>query len=159
MEVLTNYISKYGISVFVIACCIIAFIGILKLFKVFDKIKNSEVKKVVYYILDVILAFGGSAIYFATFKIPFDAHYAIFSISQVGATTALYAVYENIGVRKFVRFIIGLIKGWIIKDPNKQLEKWADKVGIEEGLKLLQGKLAEQEKSKIEKVEITEQPQ
>ena len=153
MEVITNYITSYGVPVFVIACCIIAIIGVLKLCKVFDKITNAEVKKVIYYVLDVVFAFAGSAIYFAAFKIPFTVHYVMFSCTQVGATTALYAIYENIGVRKFVRYIIELIKGWVVKDPNKTLEKVCKKLGFDETTKqvaALKVQAAEEAKKKAE---------
>lgn len=151
MEVLTNYITNYGIPVFVIACCIIVFIGVLKLCKVFDKISNAEIKKAVYYGLDVILAFAGSAIYFAAFKIPFDFHYAMFSCTQVGATTALYAIYENIGLRKFVRYIIALIQGWISQNPDKKFAKLVEKFGFDASAQKVEAlKVAADEKAKAE---------
>lgn len=158
MDILMNYITKYGLPVFVIACCIIAVIGVLKLCKVFDKIKNAEVKKVIYYGLDVVLAFAGSAIYFAAFKIPFNAQYAIFSCSQVGATTALYAIYENIGIRKFVRYLIQLISGWIVKNPENELAKWAKKFGLEEAAqKIVALKVEEQQKALAEKAKAAQE--
>lgn len=158
MEVLTNYITSYGIPVFVIACCIIAVIGVLKLCGAFNKITNAEVKKVVYYGLDVVLAFAGSAIYFAAFKIPFNVHYAMFSCTQVGATTALYAIYENIGVRKFVRYIIALVQGWFAKNPDNKFAKLVEKFGFEESTKkIAELKIKADEKAKAEAAKKAEE--
>lgn len=150
METLVNYISKYGIAVFVIACSIIALIGFLKICKVFDKIKSAEVRKAIYYVLNIILAFGVSAIYFAIFKIPFNTNYVVFSASQIGATTALYTIYENIGIRKFVRYVMKLVSQWIKKNPDNELSKWANKVGLEDALKQIQDEIAERDAKVID---------
>lgn len=140
MEAIITYIAQHGLPVFVISCIIIAIVGTLKLCKVFDKIKSADVKKLVYNIIDVVLAFGISAAYFGIFHLNFSG-YLIFSATQISATAALYTIYENFGPRKFVRYLIQLITKWIVKDPNSQLSKWADKVGLDEALKAIQDKI------------------
>lgn len=137
MDKLLAYIQTYGLSILVIAICVIAIIGILKLCKVFDKIKSSEVKKVIYYALDVVLAFAGSAIYFASFHKDW-AGYWLYSIAQLGVTTTLYAIYENFGVRKLVQYLISVISKWFEKNPEAELTKWAEKVGLTESIDKLQ---------------------
>lgn len=155
MEQILKYIQTYSLPVFVIATCIIILIGILKLCKVFDKIKSSNVKKFIYYLLDVVLAFGGVAIYFAIFKIDFSS-YIMFSITQIGATTTLYAIYENFGIRKIVRMFFDKVKSWIAKNPEAQFSKWAKKIGLDKGLETIQSMIAE-EANKREEVSIEEQ--
>ena len=73
MEQILEFISQYGLPVFIIASCSILLIGILKLCKVFNKISNKNIKKLIYYILNVVLSFGGVAIYYAAFKIGFNS--------------------------------------------------------------------------------------
>ena len=97
MEQILEYIKQNGLPVFIIATCIIAIVGTLKLCKVFDKISSKNVKKFIYYILDIALSFGSSAIYFAIFKLNFN-DYLIFSVSQISSTTALYALYGPPGI-------------------------------------------------------------
>jgi len=131
MEEILSYIARYGLSVFVIASCIIALIGILKLCKVFSKIKNSNIRKLIYYILNVTLSFGGAAIYFAIFKLNFS-NYLMFSCTQVGATTTLYAIYENFGIRKLFQIGLSQISTWLKKNPESKFSKAAKAFGLSE---------------------------
>lgn len=161
-------VEAYGLSVLVIAVSIIAFIGILKLCKVFDKITNKDIKKFIYYAIDIVLAFAGSAIYFAAFKIEWSA-FAAYSIAELTVVTTLYSIYEHFGVRKFVRWIIGLVAKWIKKNPDKQLSKWANKVGLESAIEKINVEIQQKEElakqqqeqeqaseTKLETVEIQE---
>lgn len=132
MEQILAYVNQYGLSVFTIASCIIVFIGFLKLCKVFTKIENNkQIKKFVYYLLNVALAFGGAAIYFATFKLSWS-EYVFFSCAQVTATTTLYAIYENLGARKLVQIIISNIAEWIKKNPERKTAKALKNLGLTE---------------------------
>lgn len=136
MNEISTFIVTYGLPVFIIACCIIAVIGILKLCKVYDLIKSSEIKKCVYYISVVALSFAGAAIYFAIFNIAWSG-YALFVLSQIGATTTLYQIYENLGVRKFVRMIIEYIQTALTNKDSK-FTKLVNKIGLDEAVKKLQ---------------------
>ena len=147
MDKLLEYISIYGWAILVIAVAIIVFIGILKLCKVFKKVKSSGVKKLIYYGLDVVLAFAGSAIYFAIFHKAF-AGYVVYSFAQLFVTTTLYAIYENFGLRNLVRYLIKLVANWIKKNPDSKLSKNLKKLGlgeeqIEEIKNAVNGKVAE----------------
>lgn len=162
MDKLISYIQNYGLSILVIAVCIIAIVGILKLCKVFDKIKSDDLKKFIYYALDVVLAFAGSAIYFAIFHKDWSG-YAVYSVSQLGTTLFLYAFYEQCGGRKLVRMLISVVAKWINKNPETEFAKWANKLGLDKGLETIQTMIAdekakaEQETSKREEVVIEEQ--
>lgn len=157
MDKILGYIETYGLAIIVIAVCIIAIIGILKLCKVFDKIKSSEIKKLIYYALDVALAFAGSAIYFAGFHKAWSGYW-LYSLAQLGVTTTLYALYENFGLRKFVQWLISIIAGWFKKNPNNELSKWANKVGLTESLETIQNMIAEQD-AKKETTEVSSENQ
>lgn len=157
MEQILEFIEIYGLPVFVIASIIIAVVGILKLCKVFGKINNSNVKKFIYYVIDIILSFGCVAIYFAVFKIDFTNYIAV-GATQISATTTLYAIYENLGARKIVQLFWKWLGSVSHKDKYKKLVKIAKQLGIEtviEGLKDIT--LKEAEKLEAEKQEVVEQ--
>lgn len=156
MDKLLSYIQTYGLSILVIAVSIIAVIGLLKVCKVFDKIQSKNVKKFIYYALDIVLSFGGSAIYFACFHKDF-AGYAMYCVSELTVVTTLYAVYENCGLRAFVKFLLSLTINALKKNPEDQLGKWAEKIGLEKSLEELQNKLAEKEAKEAEE-KAKEQP-
>lgn len=156
MDKVVEYIQTYGWSILIIAVCVIVFIGILKLCKVFDKIKSSAVKKVIYYGLDVALAFGGSAIYFACFHKSFTG-YVVYSVAQLVVTTTLYAIYENFGIRKLVQCLISVVANWIKKNPDKEFSKWAEKVGLEASLVAIQNKIADRDAKLAEEAKKAEE--
>lgn len=137
MEEILDFIQVHGLAVFVIATIIIAFIGVLKLCKVFSKINNKNVKKCIYYVLDVVLAFGFSAIYFAIFKVNFGT-YLTFSITQISATTTLYAIYENFGVRNLVQMLLTFIGKKLKPDQVDKFKKLAKKLGFDIAAQTLQ---------------------
>lgn len=145
--------EQNGLSVFVIASCVIAFIGVLKLCKVFSKIKSANIKKLVYYILSVALAFGGAAIYFAIFKLNWS-DYIMYSYTQVGTTTTLYAIYEYFGVRGLWQICLNWIASWFKKNPENKYVKALKGLGLtEKALATIKTVVdAELEKTKIEKL-------
>lgn len=149
MDKIISYVETYGLAILVIALCIIAFIGILKLCKAFNWIKSSKIKKFVYYISDVALAFGGSAIYFALFKISFS-EYLVYAGAELGVTTTLYAVYENFGVRELVKLVLGVFAKWFKGNPNNKIAKQLKSLGLnEEAIAKVQG-VVDGEKAKVE---------
>lgn len=153
MEQILTYVKNHGLPVFIIASCIIAVIGILKLCKVFNKIENKNVKKLIYFILDVALSFGGAAIYYAIFNIGFDS-YIIFSATQISSTLTLYQIYENIGARKLWQIILAGVAGWFKKNPDKQLAKIAKAVGLEEFIAKTQATITAEQAKKTEAQEV-----
>ena len=131
MEQILEFISQYGLPVFIIASCSILLIGILKLCKVFNKISNKNIKKLIYYILNVVLSFVGVAIYYAAFKIGFNS-YLMFCLTQISATTTLYAIYENFGVRKLVQIGLAWVASWSKKNLESKFTKAAKALGFDE---------------------------
>lgn len=115
MEQILLYIAEYGLAVFLIATAIIVTIGILKVCKVFDKIQNKDVKKIIYYALNVALSFGFVALYYALFQLNWDTYW-ILCITQMGATTTLYNIYENFGLRKLLQMFLA----WFTKVTTKK---------------------------------------
>ena len=149
MEQILAYIGNYGLPVFIIATCIIAVIGTLKLCKVFNKISNKNVKKFLYYLLDVVFAFAGTAIYFTVFKVPFT-DYVVFSITQVTATTTLYAIYENFGLRKLVQIATAAFIKWLTTGKENKFKKLAKKLGLNNAAVILNAVVTEEQNAKDE---------
>ena len=131
MEQFLNYILNHGPLAFIISFIVINIIGILKLCKAFNWIKTKGVKKLVYYILNVALTFAAVAIYYhINWLDPSD--YLIFSFKQVGSTTALYAIYENLGLRNLWQIVLTWIISLFKKDPEHVLVKSLKKLGLTE---------------------------
>ena len=123
---LINFLGTYGLPVFVISCIIIFSIGILKYFNVFSKIKSTDVKKFIYYTLDIALSFGFVACYFAIFKIEFSG-YLLYCLKTIPAVTTLYALYENFGVRRFLKaignFIVSKVAKSLVAQEKEKVAK------------------------------------
>lgn len=152
MEQILEFIQTYGLPVFVIASCIIALLGVLKLCKVFSKIKNANAKKFIYYMIDIVLSFGGVALFFVIFHIEFN-DYLTLCITQVSATTTLYAVYENLGARKLVEMFWSWFGGVVEKDSHKQLIKFAKSVGLDNAIEELK-KFSLEQATKLENQKV-----
>ena len=117
-EAILNFISTYGFSILVISVLVIFIIGVLKYFKVFDKIKSANTKKFIYYLLDIVLSFGFVAVYYAINNLSFLT-YLNYGFKTVTAVTAIYAIYENFGLRKFLQAMGTIFINFVAK---KQLE-------------------------------------
>lgn len=149
MDKIIAYVEQYGLPILVIAVCIIAFIGILKLCKAFCWIKSSKIKKLVYYISDIALAFGGAAIYFALYKISFS-EYLVYVGAELGVTTTLYAVYENFGIRELWKLLLEVFAKWLKGNPDNKIAKQLKSLGLnEDAIAKVQG-VVEGEKAKVE---------
>ena len=140
---LLGYIESYGLPILVIAICIITLLGILKLCKVFDKLTNKDVRKCVFFCIDLVLSFGIAAIYFALFNMPFSG-YLVYSGAQFVVTVVLYAIYENWGVRKLVQVILALITKWFASDKASRFKKLAIKLGLDQAVITLNKTIAEE---------------
>lgn len=149
MDKIISYVETYGLAILIIALSIIFLIGVLKLCKVFSFIKSAKIKKLVYYITDVIFAFGGSAIYFAIFKINFS-EYLVYAGAELGVTTTLYAVYENFGIRELVKLVLGVFAKWLKGNPDNKIAKQLKSLGLDETAIAKVQNVVEGEKAKVE---------
>ena len=158
MEFIWKAVQTYGPSIAIIAAIIIVFVGILKLCKLFDKIKSKDLKKGLFLLIDVVLAFVGAAVYFAIFKIAFTGYYVLYSVTLFGTTAMLYTIYEGAHLRKGVRLLFKLIAGWFKKNPEAKLTKTAEKYGLVDAINFLQAKQEEQAKAEAAKAAAEVQP-
>ena len=67
IDKLAGLVSEYGLPVILISIITIFLIGTLKYFGVFKKIQNDNIKKAIYYGLDILLSFGITALYYVIF--------------------------------------------------------------------------------------------
>lgn len=120
---LYNLVTKYGVSVLVIACLTILFIGILKYFNVFSKVEKDN-RKPIYFVLNYAFVFAASAIYYAIFKLSF-ADYVAYAFVVGSVVNLLYPLYENLKIRD----LFTIIGNFIVKTvAKKQVETETAKI-------------------------------
>lgn len=131
MEQFLVFIESHGLPAFIIAISTIFILGVLKMCKVFSKIQNKNVRKSIYLVIDIVMAFAGTAIYYAIYHIAFNIEYLWCSLIQVGSTLSLYAVFENMHIRELVKKLLEWVVSWFKANP-KALEKTLKKLGVPE---------------------------
>ena len=104
MAQLEQFVTSHSLNVILLAVAVVILVGTLKFFGVFKKIQSKDVKRFIYLVLDVALSFGLGALYIWAFKLEW-AMYLPLVIELVPAVLVAYAIYENIGGRKFLAFI------------------------------------------------------
>lgn len=117
MEKIQQIISTYGFKAVIFASVIILIVGVLKYFKLFDKIPK-DWRKFVFYVIDMALSFGIVAVYFAITKTPFT-EYVYMSLGVDAAVIILYTIYENCGGRKLIQVLGNFI---VSKVANEQIK-------------------------------------
>ena len=144
MEELSNMIIKfftdYGWQLGICVLGGIFVLGLLKMFGVFDWIKNAQVKKFIYIALSVIFSVGACAIYlYITNSFDWMALGTI-SIPVFALNQTVYQLYENLGIRTlwkkllnaiangFGKMFVGIKSKLIISLGSNGLRKLADKI-------------------------------
>lgn len=113
-EMIIKFFSEYGLVLTLIACSGILLLGILKFFKVFDKIEK-EKRKYIYAAVSSGFSILASAIYLACTS-GFEAKsFGVIAAAIYMLNQAVYSVYETFGLRegvkKFGDIIINIIAG------------------------------------------------
>lgn len=140
---------EYSWPVLLIAFSVIVLVGILKLCGTFKKIQNKNVKKLIYYVCNIVLSFAISAIYFAIARIPFGT-YIEFGFTQVGATTILYAAYENFGLRTLLQMFLKKLISWFKKNPEAKFTRLVKSLGLDNASVLIQKIIADESTKQAE---------
>lgn len=123
MAQLEQFVASHSLNVIVLAFIIIVFVGILKFFGVFSKIKNQDLRKFIYLVVDVALSFGLGALYIVIFKLEWVVYIPLV-IELVPAVLVGYAIYESTGARKFIRFVGNFIVNVVAKNYiDKEVER------------------------------------
>ena len=87
----------------IIACAIIALVGILKKF-LFNKISNKLVRKVVLACTSVVLVLPATALYFVSADVGFN-YYWLSCLAIAVLTVIGYWLYEHTGLRNLISYI------------------------------------------------------
>jgi len=153
MEEVLNFIAEWGLPHFLIGLIIINIIGILKLCKVFSKIQSKEIKKTIYFALDVILAFAVTAGYYAIFGIEFTT-YIKYSFEQLTLTTAIYALYEGVHLRDVWKIVLNWVGSWFKYNPDSAITKLAKKIGADEAIVKLQEEKQKEAEEAVKKPKV-----
>ena len=114
---LSNW-TKYLAYIAIMIGAVIFVIGALKP-KVFDKIKNKNVRKCLLFLTSIVLSFAAVAIYFVVEAVPFK-YFPLSGAAVACACILAYSGYENFFIRVFIDWIKKTIRKSITyKELNK----------------------------------------
>lgn len=118
-EMILQFIATYGWKLALIACSGIFILGVLKFFNLFEKIEKSK-RKHLYAGISAGISIIASAIYLVTIGSFNWAGFGVIAGSIYGINQAIYALYENLGVRAVLRKVGNLFIHFI---ANKEIEQ------------------------------------
>lgn len=127
MEAILEFVKAYGLPALIIGVIIIAIVGCLK--PLVAKVTNKDLRKFIFYAVDVGLSFATVAIYYVIFKINFGTYVAD-AIKQFVAVIVLYAFYEQVGLRKIWQMFTGWLSSVLFKDPEKKMLELMSKMKV-----------------------------
>lgn len=118
-EMILQFVATYGWQLGLIACSGIIVVGVLKFFKVFNKIDKNK-RKYVFAGISAGISIIASAIYLVIISAFNWAGFGVIAGAIYTVNQALYTVYENTGLRALVRKLGDLFIHFI---AGKELEK------------------------------------
>ena len=118
-EMILQFITIYGWKLALIACSGIFVLGVLKFFKVFEKIEKTK-RKYLYAGISAGISITASGIYLAIVGGFQLASFGVIAGAIYGINQTIYALYENTGFRSALRKLGNLFITFVAK---KQLEQ------------------------------------
>lgn len=114
-DMVVKFFENYGLIMTLLATSGIILVGCLKAIGIFSKVKDTA-RKYVYFASACIISIIACTIYLFVQK-AFDwADWGAICVCVIGYTMALYAIYENTGIRALLRKILFVpIKNFIHK--------------------------------------------
>lgn len=100
-----NFFQHYGLIMTLLATSGIVFVGALKSFGLFSKI-NPKAKKYVYFICSCIASIISCTVYLYVKKSFVWSDWGMTIACVIGYTISIYGVYENTGIRAFLKKIL-----------------------------------------------------
>lgn len=107
-EMVLQFITVHGWKLTLLACSGILLLGILKTFKVFDKIDESK-RKYIYGAISTLFSVIATCIYLVITKSFTWSGFGLISLATYFLNQSVYSVYETYGLRALVRRIISLV--------------------------------------------------
>ena len=121
-EMIVQFITMYGWKLSLIACSGIFVLGIFKFFNVFNKIDKSK-RKYLYAGISSALSILASGIYLWLMGGFNWSGFGIIAGAIYGINQAIYALYENLGVRAVLRKLGNLFIHFIAKKELEQAKQ------------------------------------
>lgn len=113
LTAVVSFVKSYGWQLALVALAGIIFVGILKYFNVFEKVDKSK-RKYIYFPMSSVVSLGGCIAYL--FFVRSEQTHAMtvidwvcFCIAVVMYTVAVYALYENLGIRSLIQAFFNAI--------------------------------------------------
>ena len=122
-DMIINFFKNYGWVMTALAASGIVLVGILKSIGLFSKL-NPNAKKYVYFACSCIVSIIACTVYLCVTN-AFDwADWGMISVCVIGFTISIYGVYENTGIRTFLKKIIfSPMKNLIKRIPEALMSK------------------------------------
>lgn len=121
-DALVLMMKDIGVATLVIASITIFIVGCLKMIPGWEKV-GKDGRKALYQILNIVLAVGLSIVYHLFMaKGQWDIDMITFAGLVVTEVNILYPIYENLGPRKFLRWVGNSIKALFTKNKEMVIE-------------------------------------
>lgn len=133
-QMIFQFASTYGWQLALIACSGIFVLGILKFFKVFNKI-DKEKRKYIYAGVSAGLSIIASGIYLIVVGAFNWAGFGAISGMIYAINQALYSAYETLGVRQLLRKLGNLFIHFI---AGKEIEQAKDEIELSEAEQIIE---------------------
>lgn len=104
-DMVIRFFENYGIVMTLLATSGIIFVGFLKATKLFSKIPD-KLKKYVYFGVACVASIVACTIYMVVKKMFEWTDWGVMCACVIGYTMALYAIYENTGIRELLRKLV-----------------------------------------------------
>lgn len=121
-EMILQFIATYGWKLALIACSGIFVLGILKFFKIFDNIEKTKCKYI-YTGISAGISIIASAIYLMAVGSFNFTGFGVIAGAIYGINQAIYALYENLGIRAVLRKLGNLFIHFIAKKELEQAKQ------------------------------------
>ena len=158
-EMILHFFKEFGWQLTVLATSGIVFLGLLKAFGVFKKIKSSY-KKYIYYALSTVLSILACTAYIFITDVFEWRTYLILIAGIIGYTSAIYTLYENTGIRDLLKkFLYEPIKKLLTKIWNAILQgtlkketviKMASDMGVDVANQIIHTAIEKEAEKKVE---------
>lgn len=126
-EMLFQFLAVYGWQITLIACSGVIIIGLLKAFKVFDKIEK-EKRKYIYAVISTTFSIVASAIYLYIVRKFDPSVFGLIAAGIYGINQTIYSIYETFGFKQLVKKICDFFIKIISNKGKAKQEEQEEKI-------------------------------
>lgn len=122
-EMIIKFFETYGLIMTLLATSGIVLVGVLKAIGLFSKL-NPKAKKYVYFVCSCIASIISCTIYLCVKDAFVWADWGMTIVCVIGYTVSIYGLYENMGIRTFLKKILFTpIKNLLKRIPSLIMSK------------------------------------